>query len=590
MISFSFLKSFFLLIFFTQTISLLGFSSTPHRVIVNPYLQEKKSSLKEQQEKLFLQREENDWKEFLEKEILTNPFLSLKEKPSSNFVYGVHTFSYFFKGNPVCQKEIKLIERGEGKVPLVLGEKISLSSNFKKEGQFDFVKEAKSLLDDFYDGVDFSSFKEACYYYKENTLLSSYRLRGKILGKPYEFFVSKNEILETRELFFQIQQGGEKSTLGVFQVYPENSVTSSLEKFSYEVSGFGFLENRSFEVFLEPFDNGEKREKVYSDKNIFIFSPDEDFYKPTSLFAHAQGMYQYFLDLGYQEWREKKIILRVYSTFDGDKNNAMYVPYDDEFAEAPSLSFGEGDGVILQNILMDANVVSHELTHHIVFQNLRSTSGESLIIHEGLADYFTFAYSGNACLGESICPAESEACVIMGQCLRTGENNLIHDVNSTDWHYEGQVLSGTLWDLRKSLGADVLDKIVFKSLSFFSERIGFYGFILSLMKSDEDLYSGKNRCEIYNAFMSRGFKSVLEGFTCEDLTIWPEDGSSTQSLYGEGSSSGSQEEKEKKDFSCGTILSPPGGQEGAFDFSFWFLFLLPVLLVFGHKFILLNRF
>ena len=584
MISFSFLKSFFLLIFFTQTISLLGFSSADHRVLVNPYLKG------QQQEKLFLQGKENDWKEFLEREFLTNPFLSLREKSSSNLVHGTRVFSYFFKGKPICQKEIKLIERGEGEVPLVLGDKISLSFQFKKEGQFGFVKEAKNLLDDFYDGVDFSSFEETCYYFKEDSLIPSYQLRGEVLGKPYKFFVSKNEILETRELFFQIQQGEKNPTLGVFQVYSENSVTSSLEKFSYEVSGSGFLENKSFEIFLEPYENGKERKKVYSEKNAFIFSPEEDFYKPTSLFVHAQGMYQYFLDLGYQEWRDQKIVLRAYVTFEGDKNNAMYVPYDDEFSDAPSLSFGEGDGIVLQNILMDANVVSHELTHHIVFQNLRSTSGESLIIHEGLADYFTFAYSGNACLGESICPADSDACVLMGECLRTGENNLTHDVNSTDWHYEGQVLSGTLWDLRKSLGGDVLDKIVFKSLSFFSERTGFYGFILSLMRADENLYSGKNRCEIYNAFVSRGFKSVLDGFTCEDLSTWSDDDISTQSLYGDASSSGVQSREEEEDFSCGTMLSPPGGLGGAFHLSFWFLFLLPVFLVFGHKFILLNRF
>ena len=77
-------------------------------------------------------------------------------------------------------------------------------------------------------------------------------------------------------------------------------------------------------------------------------------------------------------------------------------------------------------------------------------SGESLVLHEGLSDFFTFARTGNACLGESICPATSDFCYVPNQCLRTGDNDLAlgDAISSPEPHMKSQFISG-LWDLIK---------------------------------------------------------------------------------------------------------------------------------------------
>ena len=79
----------------------------------------------------------------------------------------------------------------------------------------------------------------------------------------------------------------------------------------------------------------------------------------------------------------------------------------------PSIKIDDGDGLVLQNLITDGDVVSHELGHHIIFKTLTSTIGESLVLQEGLADAFAFFRTSNACLGESICPKNSSACIML---------------------------------------------------------------------------------------------------------------------------------------------------------------------------------
>lgn len=86
---------------------------------------------------------------------------------------------------------------------------------------------------------------------------------------------------------------------------------------------------------------------------------------------------------------------------------------------------------MLTNLPVDADVIGHEFGHHIIYQTITSVSGESLILHEGLADYFTFAHTKDDSLGESICPAGSLACWTKGQCLRTANN----DINFSSLEY-----------------------------------------------------------------------------------------------------------------------------------------------------------
>ena len=95
-----------------------------------------------------------------------------------------------------------------------------------------------------------------------------------------------------------------------------------------------------------------------------------------------------------------------------------------------------GRGVqVFNNMGLDIDVVAHEVGHFIVWQGIQfsvprmdeSQKIHTAAIHEGLADFFTFASTGDACLAESICSADAfvddrlkRACEAPS-CLRLGK-------------------------------------------------------------------------------------------------------------------------------------------------------------------------
>lgn len=166
----------------------------------------------------------------------------------------------------------------------------------------------------------------------------------------------------------------------------------------------------------------------------------------------------------------------------GTPNNALYQPAVSS-SGYPQIMVGDGDGNILQNLGKDNDVVSHEFSHHILFRTLTNTTGESLVLHEGLADLFTFMQTGNACLGESICPSGSSACWLPDRCLRSAENDLSYlDTTYRSWvsapHLRGQLISAVLWDLAQDLNFTKVAQLTFTASSFFLEDSGLQDFVL----------------------------------------------------------------------------------------------------------------
>ncbi len=503
-------------------------------VLINPYSRENRA----QHETVFSLSEDGDFLHYLKDTFLTHKDLRLEEMEKKFLPSEVTEYNIFFKSRILCEQSMKVIKKIQVD-PLVFGEKIFLRENYSPIEDFSFLPEAKKIAASFNTEEKASKFflssGKACYFYKENKLTPAYLFKIQVDKKPYEIFVSQEKILKTKELFLSL----EKEVTGEIQTYAENSLLSDLEIFPFYFKGTGFLENNRFETYL---DTGAPADltRASSKEHKFIYSPDDPFFAEASVFAHAENIYNFFLNLGFKDWRTKPFLIKIYSLFGAKKssNNAMYVPYDEEFNNRPVISIGKGDGLVLKNLLLDSDVISHELSHHVIFSTLTSTVGESLAIHEGLADYFSFAYSGDACLGETICPDTSLACVVHKKCLRTGSNSLIFDdenLMGLDWHKEGQIISGVLWDLRLDMGEKLVDKLVLNSIGYFIHDTGYYGLILSLMRADEFLYKGKHQCQIFDSFLKRGFGSYLEDVSCDDISKWKEpEGTSSQDYLRNG--------------------------------------------------------
>ena len=332
-------------------------------------------------------------------------------------------------------------------------------------------------------------------------------------GKNYKARVGEDGLIYLVRNYFHV--------LGKFRVYRENKVRSGRKERIYvEVKGDGYLHNRHFSVKA----HGDK--KAHASNNVFAYEDDDPLSAQADSFVHANLMWQWFLKMKYHPDNTDKIKVEINvnrsKNYEYDINNAFYMPRVSNNKEAKIL-LGEGDGINMRNIANDGDVVAHELGHHFIFKHLKRTEGESLILHEGLADYFVFAKTNNPCLAESVCPRGSSYCQLGGRCLRHADNSLNYEqINSiAGWHNKGQIVSGMLWDLRNSdaFSKTNFDLLVFNALKYLLWDSNLSGFIESMLVSDYELNAGTNCHLIKEIALARGISWDLEDMECNKLSL-----------------------------------------------------------------------
>lgn len=144
---------------------------------------------------------------------------------------------------------------------------------------------------------------------------------------------------------------------------------------------------------------------------------------------------------------------------------------------------------VLALLTKDSDVYLHEFSHHIIYRSVvpKRSSSQPRAMQEGLADYFTYAMTGNNKLGES---------TFGGTPLREGNLTigLSADLFAPDEGFDpyilGTVLSSTLWKLRENLGDwkngyKKIDKIVWDSIDLLPELATYYQFGCALLKQSK---------------------------------------------------------------------------------------------------------
>jgi len=184
-------------------------------------------------------------------------------------------------------------------------------------------------------------------------------------------------------------------------------------------------------------------------------------------------------------------------------NNAFFTPVDQQLVFG-SLSTG-------QDLALDADVIGHEYTHSVVQTLFPKKDGadtgigsnpiwtEARAINEGVADYFSSTVIGEGAMGEYASgktdgsggrdltnrfhyPEE----VPMKVALKSGD--VIHLF--PEEHDTSQIISGALWDLRRTLGAKTADALVFRSLPALPHQAMFSDLRVALIAMDQQLGTG----------------------------------------------------------------------------------------------------
>ncbi len=420
-------------------------------------------------------------------------------------------YEFSVDGIKLCQFEVKAHRSFDGALT-VLGDipSINPTQTYRIEDWPNVSDTVQTVVSSEYNPQPFANVTtnshEACLWVEQDELVPVWRLTLQFGNLLYHAIASDSYVFEFLPQHFHAE--------GRAEIYPNNTLDAAKQEFTFPVSESGYLENDYFVTVLDsPQDN-----YAYASDYNFVFADDTSEFEETSIFTNSNRALQWLQSMGYENFGNSPIRLIVHASFSGDTNNALYQPSTDY----SMIYVGDGDGIILDNLATDADVVSHELGHHVVYHSIKNISGESLVVHEGLADFLTFSRTGDACLGESICPETSGICSMPQQCLRSAENDYL--LTSPDLpqqaHLRSQFLSGLLWDLREVDGipADDLTRMLLKAIELFVSNSGYQHVILGLMVVDDAEYGGQYCSRIYDRAIARGLAEKLEGFACNSVS------------------------------------------------------------------------
>ena len=353
---------------------------------------------------------------------------------------------------------------------------------------------------------------EACWWPDGNRLLPAWELELEAGGNPWRGYVGLDRGI------WVVFRAGQRAFDAFDQAEIGETESSRLDPLDL-LDGSGYLQGAHFRVVVP-----SSYEPAYSPDLTFAFGPDDPRFAQRTAFFHAEQMLAWLMRADHNYRFEDDcapITIELHTQFaGGDVNNARYIPAGQTKDGKPAIRIGDGDGLLLQNLALDFDVIAHEIGHHVVYRAIKDTTDfESIVIHEAIADYFNFSMTGDACLGETICPLGSTACEVAQRCLRSGETQLAMDQTdlAQDPHRRSQVLSGMLWDLRKNLGDHIATPLVFKAIEFLLPRSRYRDFIVSLLLADAERHAGEHACMIYEFALARGLGRQLLDLDCRSF-------------------------------------------------------------------------
>ncbi len=373
-----------------------------------------------------------------------------------------------------------------------------------------------------------------CLFVSNGNLMPVWKMRVAKGGLPYDVLADGYEVQKLEASYFD-------AVAGKASVYPHNSTDAAKVDFDLpDLTGDGTLTSAWLQTVFP--GKTQKYPKAVEPTHIFNYDNADPKFMESSTFSHAEMHRQFAAQIGF-EWygpAPMQILMHIKpggfldkasgEWVGGRANNALFIPGSADDNSLPQIQIDDGDGTDLQSLALDGDVVSHEFGHHIVYRTLRSTTGQSLALHEGLADFFVFSRTGDPFLGESICPQESGACILQGKALRSAAIDLRYkDSNWVAWagignklgHLHGQVVSGVLWDLRadNEMTGDDVTRLALKAVSFFKSDSGFRDFIIALFMADKELFAGRDYAILTRHVQDRGLGEFMDGISTVDAAL-----------------------------------------------------------------------
>jgi hypothetical protein len=422
-------------------------------------------------------------------------------------------YHYIFQNIPICSW---------------YGRTLNLSASDVFSGQLEKNLESLTTAED----LDWPSSDSVASFVAQESKIDSF---DSVTTNKCWYVTPEFELLPAFDVTIVTKDRTVKAVAGNNQIFEVGTGGFDIGRLSYEIEGSGgsvgtfetdsldnsgFVSGNNFEVFTA---DGSTR--ATSESGIFDFSRTDSFFAQASAYANAELMLGWFKSLTSNSVDTEcfPIDIRLHYVFPGGVvNNARYIPDVSTSTGRPEILVGDGDGVRLTNLSTDPDVISHEFAHHVIYRGVKDTNHfESVVIHEGFADYFVYSKTGNSCLAETACPLGSFDCV-QARCLRNGSNSMsFSDPKlASSPHGQGQIISAMLLDLSNEIEGDSESPFVSTvaaSVKYLLPRSSLADMVQALMLADRDLNGGKYACDIYDAAVNRGLGSRIGQLNCADF-------------------------------------------------------------------------
>lgn len=229
-----------------------------------------------------------------------------------------------------------------------------------------------------------------------------------------------------------------------------------------------------------------------SSTNEFIYPPANKHLDEANVYYHIQRVHHFLRDrFGYTGLDDAPLAAGTY--YGEDLDNAYYVPW------GHYVVFG-GGGQRYNVLSRDATVVYHEYTHAMTNRVAGLGSvGAAALLSEGYSDYIAATITGDPRIAVWTVAKEHRP------YMRTLDNRFrVPEDLKNESHWDSQIWSGLLWDLRKQLGADVVDALAYRALHGLNSEATLPAAVQALLVADDALNKGAHGAAITAAAAARG--------------------------------------------------------------------------------------
>ena len=443
----------------------------------------------------------SEYKDKLGENLSINMIKSMVNSESSYY-----DFEYLVQSNKICDQRLRLHFDDMGMMTAIgeINNKIKTLPSYTW-GNLDLSTISQSKI---IQALEAEKIKlvsaNNCLKLEADKLLPITTMELFVDGLKYEVEVHNDNVLSLKKGHFSIADQNNYSEDGIATIFDDNRGEETTN-----VILSGLQSDTTFLCGEKIITSKTNSEEMASSPNREYSFPIESLaFRDTSAYANSTLTLEWFSSLGWNNWTEDQINIVL-----DQSRGPSYVQASDTTLPTVYLPSSSGN---LVNLQVDKDVITHELAHHYLYEFWTETSGETLILHEAIADFFASAKSGNSCVAERICSSsdgESNNLCINTQCLRDIKNDIKFNDNEYNYlppHQKSQVVSGMLWEAHETGGVGLrkLARLVHRSLPLTPNDASITDFVNATLKTVKR--KKRLQCILFDAMKAKDLHYLIE--------------------------------------------------------------------------------